>query len=113
MFTMIRKYTLSPKGGLTDLGDRVREGFLPIVRSIPGFVNYTAFGSEEKEQDVIVTVSTFTTREGAEESAIRAAEWVAQNRGEYQLTQPQITTGHVLATTWTPATTGATATYTA
>ncbi len=111
MYTMIRKYVLSPKGGLTDLGERVREGFLPVVRTIPGFVNYTAFGSEEQEHDVIVTVSTFTTREGAEESAIRAAEWVAQNRGEYQLTQPQITTGQVLATTAMPTTTGA-ATYT-
>ncbi len=111
MYTMIRKYVLSPKGGLTDLGERVREGFLPVVRTIPGFVHYTAVGSEEKDQDVIVTVSTFTTREGVEESAIRAAEWVAKNRGEYQLTQPQITTGQVLATTTMPASTNA-ATYT-
>jgi hypothetical protein len=112
MYTMVRKYVLTPKGGLTDLGDRVRDGFLPIVRSIPGFVSYTAFGGEKDGQDVLVTVSTFTTEEGARESATRAAEWVAQNHGDHQLSQPEITMGRVFATTTTPATTEAEA-YTA
>lgn len=99
MFTTVRRYVVTPRGGLDTLGHRVRDTFLPIVRNLPGFVSYSVIGGQDGDRDVVLTISTFTTEAGCQESARRAAEWVKSNSEGFTLTEPQITTGPVLATT--------------
>jgi len=99
MYAVIRRYTVVP-GGARQLAERVEREFIPLLRSVPGFVNYMYMeGGQEWGRDVLATVSIFDNREGAEESVRRAAKWVGENLTEFAPSQPVITAGEVLAST--------------
>ncbi len=99
MYAVIRRYTLV-LGGARQLAERVEREFLPILRSVPGFQNYMLMeGGQEWGRDVLSTVSVFDSKEGAEESARRAAKWVGENLTEFAPSQPVITAGEVLTGT--------------
>ena len=99
MYAVVRRYTLKP-GGVRELAARVEKEFVPILKSVPGFVSYTYLeGGQEWGRDVLTTVSLFTSREGAEESVKRAAKWVGENLSSYEPSQPTVTAGEVLYTT--------------
>ncbi|HEY9230250.1 MAG TPA: antibiotic biosynthesis monooxygenase [Gemmatimonadaceae bacterium] len=99
MYSVVRRYTVKP-GGARELAERVEREFVPILKSVPGFVSYTYLeGGQEWGRDVLATVSVFTDREGAEESVRRAAKWVGDNLGPYEPSQPSVTAGEVLFTT--------------
>jgi hypothetical protein len=96
MYAVVRRYTLKA-GGVRELVGRVEREFVPIIRSVPGFVSYTFLeGGQEWGRDVLSTVSVFTNREGAEESVRRAAKWVGENLSEFEPSQPTVTAGEVL-----------------
>jgi hypothetical protein len=98
MYAVIRRYTVT-SGGARELADRVQREFLPILRSVPGFVSYMYMeGGQEWGRDVLATVSVFDSREGAEESVRRAAKWVGDNLTKFAPSQPGITAGEVLTT---------------
>ena len=90
MYTSIRHYD-----GVTDTGEVVRnikEGFLPRIRQVRGFVNYSVI----EAGDTLITISTFEDRSGAEESNNTAAEWIRQaNLGSLIPNRPQVTAGEV------------------
>lgn len=99
MYAVIRRYTLTP-GGARQLAERVEREFIPLLRSVPGFVSYMLMeGGQEWGRDVLATVSIFDNREGAEESVKRAAKWVGENLTEFAPSQPIITAGDVLTGT--------------
>src|SRR5579884_1472639 len=96
MYAVIRRYTVNA-GGAKVLADRVQREFLPILRSVPGFVSYMYMeGGVEWGRDVLSTVSVFETKAGAEESVQTAAKWVGENLTEFAPSQPVITAGEVL-----------------
>jgi hypothetical protein len=99
MYAVIRRYTVNA-GGARQLAERVEREFLPILRSVPGFVSYMYMeGGQEWGRDVLSTVSVFDTKSGAEESVQRAAAWVGENLTEFAPSQPVITAGEVLTGT--------------
>lgn len=107
MYAVVRRYTLKP-GGVRELAAKVENEFVPILKSVPGFVSYTYLeGGQEWGRDILTTVSMFTSREGAEDSVKRAAKWVGDNLGAYEPSQPTLTAGEVLFTTVSAATTTA------
>jgi quinol monooxygenase YgiN len=72
MYLAIRRLKVQP--GLLDEAVRLVENeMLPILSRMPGFVEYEVVQIGENEG---VTISIFETREQAEESNKRAAEWV-------------------------------------
>ena len=91
MFATIRRYTVQG-AQMEEMTRDIRENFLPRITQVPGFVSYDVLAAGDR----LVTVSVFETREGAEESTRRAAEYVKQNptfqRG---LSKPEITQGEV------------------
>jgi hypothetical protein len=91
MHTTIRHYE-----GVTDTGEVVRsinEGFVPIIRDIRGFVNYSVI---DAGGGTLITISTFEDRSGAEESDNRSWEWTReQNLDSLIPNRPQITAGEV------------------
>lgn len=77
-----------------EAGRRVREGFVPLVSQIPGFVSYywvNAGGG------VMVSTSVFEDQAHEEESNRRAADWVRENLAALLPNPPQITAGEVVA----------------
>jgi hypothetical protein len=63
----------------TEVARRAREGFVPIITTVPGFVAYFLIEIGQREQ---MTISIFSDPAGAAESTRRAAAWVPGAIGE-------------------------------
>lgn len=92
MYAVVRRYD-----GVTDAaeaGRQVKEGFVPLLREMPGFVAYywvNAGGG------VMVSTSIFQDQAGEEESTKRAADFVSANLASLLPNPPQVTAGEVVA----------------
>lgn len=100
MYVTIRRYTLGA-GSLRDLIARIESEFVPMLRSVPGFISYSAIdagvdAAMEEDAPVLVTISVFDSREGAHESVKRAAHWVAKELAEFKPYPPMIMGGEVV-----------------
>jgi hypothetical protein len=72
----------------------VKEGFVPLIRQVPGFV---AFYLVDAGSTIVVSTSIFETQAGAEESNRRAADNVRQKMPRLLPNPPQISAGEVVA----------------
>jgi hypothetical protein len=72
MYSSIRRANGKP-GTVPEVIRKVKEGFVPIASSVPGFVAYYLV---DIGNDSVMTVSIFQDKAGAEESGKRAADWV-------------------------------------
>jgi hypothetical protein len=92
MYAVVRRYE-----GVTDpaeAGRRVKEGFMPLIREVPGFVAYYWIDAGD---GAMVSTSVFEDRTGAEESTKRAADFVRENLASLLPNPPQVTAGDVVA----------------
>ncbi len=92
MYATVRRYE-----GVTDsaeAGRRVAEGFVPLLKEIPGFIAYYWV---DAGGGLMASTSVFEDRSGAEASTQRAAEWVQQNIASLLPNPPQVTAGEVVA----------------
>ena len=92
MFTTIRKYKVR-KGSVEQLAQRVREGFVPLVRQMPGFRGYYLLDGGPAE---LTTISMFDTAEAALASNEKAADWVRNNVLDATRGMPEVIVGTVL-----------------
>jgi heme-degrading monooxygenase HmoA len=91
MFSAIRYYRTDPDS-IESVVRRVKEGFVPLIRGMPGFVSYFVLTPRPGE---IVSVSVFEEQRGAEETNTMAEEWVRQNLSEL-LPSPEFADGRVV-----------------
>ena len=92
MYATVRRYE-----GVTDPSEVARvvnEIFVPIIREIPGFVDYYVV---DGGAGVMISTSIFEDPSGEEESTFRAGEFVAQRLAALAPNPPQITAGEVVA----------------
>ncbi|MEV4560681.1 hypothetical protein AB0K51_27300 [Kitasatospora sp. NPDC049285] len=92
MYAAVRRYQ-----GVTDpaeAGRRVAEGFVPLLREVPGFVAYYWIDAGD---GVMISTSVFEDQAGAEESVQKAAEFVRDNLASLLPHPPQVTAGQVVA----------------
>ncbi|MEU5533730.1 hypothetical protein [Streptomyces sp. NPDC020362] len=92
MYAVIRRYE-----GVVDpaeAGRRVDEGFVPLLRQVPGFVAYYWV---DAGNGVMVSTGVFEDQAGAEESVRRAADFVRDNLASLLPNPPQVTAGQVVA----------------
>jgi hypothetical protein len=92
MYAVVRRYD-----GVNDPAEavrRVQEGFIPLLREVPGFVAYYAL---DAGGGVIVSTSVFQDQAGSEESTKRAADYVRENLAALIPNPPQVTAGEVVA----------------
>jgi len=75
MYVAIRRLKAQP-GSIDEAVRRVENELVPILSSVPGFIEYDMV---QVGEDVGLTISFFETQEQAEESNRRAADWVKQN----------------------------------
>ncbi|MEU2623097.1 hypothetical protein ABZ642_34165 [Streptomyces sp. NPDC007157] len=93
MYAVVRRYE-----GVTDpaeAGHRVDEGFVPLLRQVPGFVAYYWIDAGD---GVMVSTSIYEDQAGADESVKRAADFVRDNLAPLLPNPPQVTAGQVVAT---------------
>ena len=92
MYATVRRYE-----GVTDPGEagrRVSEGFVPLLKELPGFVAYYWL---DAGVGLMASTSVFEDRSGAEASVERAADWVRENIAELLPNPPEVITGEVVA----------------
>ena len=92
MYAAVRKYQTAP-GAVSTLIQRVQEGFVPIIRQVPGFVAYYAL---DTGNDTVASISVFDDQAGADASTRKAADWVKQNLADLVQGVPEITAGEVI-----------------
>jgi hypothetical protein len=92
MYATMRRYE-----GVTDAteaGWQVKEAFLPVIADIPGFVAYYWV---DAGGGVMISLSVFQDKAGAEESNRKATEVVLDTLVSLLPKPPQITVGEVVA----------------
>jgi hypothetical protein len=92
MYASIRRYVVHP-GAMEKIAKHVNDGFLPIVRSIPGFVAYYVV---DVGHGLGISISIFEDQAGAERSAAEAKEHVRENMASLFPNPPEIMDGEVL-----------------
>ena len=75
MFVAIRQLKVQ-SGSIDEAVRRVENGLVPLLRSVPGFVE---FDLVQVGEDTGVSIMIFETQEQAEEAGRRSADWVKQN----------------------------------
>jgi heme-degrading monooxygenase HmoA len=95
MYTTIRRHHVTDKDEVTRV---TREDFLPKLRKLPGFLGYYMLHGEG---DILVSVSVFETREGAEASNRLAADEIREQHLEHLFKgEPDIVMGDTAITEW-------------
>ena len=89
MFIAIRKYRLR-RGATEKWAQRVRDGFVPLLRELPGFRGYYLL---DGGSDVLITISMFDNADEALVSNERAADWVRHNVLELARGMPEVMVG--------------------
>ncbi len=92
-YVVIRSRTLKPDRSDAELLDLIREGFLPQLESVPGFVAYLAVANEESRDQF--SIGVYETEEGATESTQIAAEWGEQGAADFVEGDPVVIQGPI------------------
>lgn len=90
MHVSIRHYKTNVSHLDDDLLGRIKNEFVPLIRSTPGFHAYRIVDSGANE---IATISIFETEEGAKASIEKAAEWVSANLAHLVAGKPTVIAG--------------------
>jgi hypothetical protein len=92
MYAAVRRFE-----GVTDSQKVVqvgKEGFLPIISEMPGFVAYYLVDAGD---GVTVSTSVFELKDAEEQSTFRAGEFVGEHLEPLMPNPPQVTAGEVVA----------------
>lgn len=89
---VIRRYQIEPRN-VDQIVERAREGFLPILRRVPGFASYSIL---DAGGGTLLTASAFASRESAAESVAAAAAWVKEHLAALVPAPPEVTNVEVL-----------------
>ena len=92
MFIAVRKYRVR-RGSTDEWAQRVRDGFVPLMRELTGFRGYYLL---DGGPDALITISMFDSADIALVSNEKAADWVRNNVMEFARGLPEIMLGDVL-----------------
>jgi hypothetical protein len=71
----------------------IADGFVPLVREIPGFVLY--FGAANPVTRDMIYVGVYADQAGAEESTRLAGQWLADNGYDFFVGDPIVAEGEI------------------
>jgi hypothetical protein len=92
MFTIVRKFRLA-RGSVEEVTRRVRDGFVPLLRDLPGFDSYYLL---DGGPDILISVRVFDRADEALASNEIAAEWMRDNVLQYVKGMPEVMAGNVI-----------------
>jgi len=75
-YVVVRRWKLKPGVDYAEFTRLVRDGYVPIIQKVEGFVAYYFARPGEGEH---MAVAIFTSKEGAAESTAAAETWTAAN----------------------------------
>lgn len=92
MFAVARRYRFDPRSA-QEIGRRIQEGFVPLIRKVPGFVAYYWF---ETGPGAGTSLTVFEDQARAEASITLASGFVLAELGD-MLGEPEVFRGPVTA----------------
>lgn len=92
-YAVVRVRKVRPEFSATALAREVGEGFVPIVREVPGFIQY--FVVADEAQRSWVSVGIFEDKAGADESTERAIAFGQQGTHDWVEGDPIIIAGTI------------------
>ena len=93
MYALVRRYEGVDPGDIDQVVRQVDAGFVPILEQTRGFQGYWAIKGEEA---VVVSITLFDDREGAEDSQRQAAGFVRDHLAALLPRPPQVSAGEVV-----------------
>ena len=92
MFIAVRRYRVR-RGSTEKWAQRVREGFVPLIRELAGFRGYYLL---KGGPDEVTAISIFDSADEALVSNEKAADWVRKSVMELARGMPEVMVGDVL-----------------
>jgi hypothetical protein len=92
MFTIVRRFRLA-RGSQQEVTRRVQEGFVPLLRKLPGFKAYYLL---DGGPDVLISVRIFDSADEALLSNATAENWMRENVLQFVRGMPDVMAGQVL-----------------
>lgn len=92
-YVVVRSRTLAGTRPAADVLGTIREGFVPLLRSIPGFVAYLGIADPAARQTAFVGV--FDDEAGADESTRRGGTWLTDNCYDFFAGDPIVVEGPI------------------
>jgi hypothetical protein len=83
-------------GTAEELARRIKEGAIPIISDVEGFMAYYVVYAPD---DTVTAISIFNNFQGAEEANKRAIAWIEQNLGPLLVGQASAVAGPVIVHT--------------
>jgi len=90
----VRNRTIIAGTPVDEMIAKIREGFVPLISTVPGFVAYMVATNEETLDQFALGV--FDDKAGADESTARAAEWGTQGAIELTPGDPVVFEGEIM-----------------
>ena len=91
MYAVIRSYQVDPRS-VDEITRRVQDGFVPLIRQVPGFVDYYLL---DAGNGTVVSLTVYEDRAGEEASVRLAADFVRQHLADLIPNPPEVTAGEV------------------
>jgi hypothetical protein len=95
MYAAIRQ-AKAKTGSAEELARRIKEGAIPIISDVEGFMAYYVVYAPD---DTVTAISIFNNFQGAEEANKRAIAWIEQNLGPLLVGQASAVAGPVIVHT--------------
>jgi hypothetical protein len=95
MYAAIRQAKANT-GTAEELARRIKEGAIPIISDVEGFMAYYVVYAPD---DTVTAISIFNNFQGAEEANKRAIAWIEQNLGPLLVGQASAVAGPVIVHT--------------
>jgi hypothetical protein len=92
MYASIRRYVVH-RTSVDEIARRISEGFVPVIRDIPGFVAYYVV---DAGNGLAISFSIFEDQAGAEQSAAVARDHITENLASLFPNPPEIMDGQVI-----------------
>jgi hypothetical protein len=92
MYASIRRYVVH-RESVDEIAGRISEGFVPVIRDIPGFVAYYVV---DTGTGIAISISIFDNQAGAEQSAAAARDHIKENLASLFPNLPEIMDGQVI-----------------
>jgi hypothetical protein len=92
MYASIRRYVVH-RESVDEIAGQIDEGFVPVIRNIPGFVAYYVV---DTGTGIVISFSIFEDQTGAEQSAAAARDYIKENVASLFPNPPEIMDGQMI-----------------
>jgi hypothetical protein len=100
LYVVVRSRVVKPDMSIDELNTAIRDGLVPLIEAIPGFVEYYVVQNPDTRDRTAVSI--FTDKQGADESTAVASDFISGEGGladYYEDVEPVVLEGAIVVAT--------------